>query len=86
VIDAGMRRVRIIGKLNSDADGMVTLYEGVDPDTLEQPAGYGAERLSPPATSQADHLELCPCGAWIDKRDLGEVFRHAGEHERPVTQ
>jgi hypothetical protein len=42
-------------------------------EIIGQPNGWTPE-------SEADHFMRCPgCGEWIDCRDLGMVFQHAGE-------
>ena len=48
---------------------------------------YRGEALEPVA-SEADHHYRCPqCGAWVDMRDLAEVFEHEQPHDqRPIAE
>jgi hypothetical protein len=40
---------------------------------------YVGKRLGDPPADEAEHFIRCPaCGGWIDCRDLGQVFEHAG--------
>ena len=46
----------------------------------EVPRGkYIGKPVGGPPADEADHFMKCPdCGGWIDCRDLGAVFEHAG--------
>ena len=41
-------------------------------------AKYIGKRVGPPLADEAEHFFKCKlCGAWVDMRDLGDVFSHA---------
>lgn len=48
---------------------------------IKVPKGvYIGKPRGEPAENERDHFTKCPgCGQWVDMRDLGDVFEHAGE-------
>jgi CRISPR/Cas system type I-B associated protein Csh2 (Cas7 group RAMP superfamily) len=43
------------------------------------------KRLGEPSTDEAEHFIQCAaCDGWIDMRNLGQVFEHAGPLPHPA--
>jgi len=53
----------------------------------EIPRGkYRGKPVGNPPADEAERFVKCPaCGGWIDCRDLGAVFEHAGPLPHPVS-
>lgn len=41
-------------------------------------------RLSPPATSEADHFFVCHCGEAVDMREIEQVVHHETASHTPT--
>jgi len=39
---------------------------------------YLGKYLDKPVASEAEHFVRCPCGGWVDRRDLAAVLDHVG--------
>jgi hypothetical protein len=40
-------------------------------------------RVGKQPANEAEHFVRCPCGGWVDCRDLGQVLEHVGPLPHP---
>jgi hypothetical protein len=67
------------------AGAQAAAEEAAGPSKVDLPRGkYIGRDVGDPPKNEAEHFIECPaCGGWIDCRDLGQVFEHAGPLPHP---